>query len=170
MAVNSRAKGKRYERKIAKIFETWAKTAGVDLTVRSTPLSGGWYQSGKYGVAGDLVATDAKFPFGVECKSREGWSLEQMLSNAKCPIFAWREQNVRECPAGKIPLLIFTKRLVPDYVMIGLQDYVNLFTTTHKPVPKPAFHFFGANTGTVYILELATLLAAVPYPSTQETL
>jgi len=117
--INSRTKGQSAERKLVKLFSTWW---GSDFF--RTPGSGAFATKGFAGIdtssmAGDLVTTDSTFPFCVESKKVEGWTLEQILTSNKTKIHAWWEQTVRECPPDKVPLLVFTKNHSPIYCMIS---------------------------------------------------
>lgn len=120
--VNSRRKGQSAERKLVKLFEAWWGSKFF-----RTPGSGAFATRGFAGVdtssmAGDLVTPDPSFPFCVESKKVEGWTLEQMLSSDKTHIHKWWDQAVRETPKGKIPLLVFTKNHAPLYAMMRKDD------------------------------------------------
>ena len=120
MAVNGRKKGQTAERKLAKLFSVWW---GSDFA--RTPLSGG-FATAKFredwNAAGDLVTPDETFPFCVESKKVEGWTLEQMLTSDRTHIHKWWQQTLSETPVNKIPLLVFTKNRAPLYVMMCVSD------------------------------------------------
>ncbi len=120
MGVNGRAKGHAAERKLAKLFEKWWGSAFT-----RTPLSGG-FATAKFredwNACGDLVTPDKSFPFCVENKKVEGWTLEQMLTSQKTHMHKWWEQTVTETPEGKIPLLVFSKNHAPLYAMMRYSD------------------------------------------------
>ena len=133
--VNSRRKGQTAERKLVKLFATW-----WDSKFFRTPGSGAFATRGFVGVdttqlSGDLVTTDVTFPFCVESKKVEGWTLEQMLSSTRTKMHDWWEQTLRETPEGKIPLLVFTKNHAPLYAMMLLRDVEAVLT-------KNYFNFF----------------------------
>lgn len=120
--VNGRNKGATAERKLVKLFATW-----WDAAFFRTPGSGafatrGFMDEDLSNMAGDLVTSDKTFPFCVESKKVEGWTLEQLLTSEKTHMNKWWEQTVRESPDGKIPLLVFTKNRAPIYVMIRRID------------------------------------------------
>jgi hypothetical protein len=138
--VNSRRKGQTAERKLVKLFAAW-----WDSKFFRTPGSGAFATRGFVGVdttqlSGDLVTTDTQFPFCVESKKVEGWTLEQMLSSNNTKIHSWWEQTTRETPEGKIPLLVFSKNHAPLYAMMLQRDveavlsknYVNLFPNSFE--------------------------------------
>lgn len=120
---NSRDKGGRGERQAAKEFRDWW---GTDFA--RTPASGGFGTArfrNEWNAAGDLVTPDPTFPFCVECKWVEGWSLEQVLTNDGCLIFRWWQQAQGECPPDKLPLLVFKRNNRPFYCMIEANDFAS---------------------------------------------
>lgn len=120
MGVNGRKKGQTAERKLAKQFSAWW---GSDFA--RTPLSGGFATPkfrDDWDAAGDLVTPDKTFPFCVESKKVEGWTLDQLLSSDKTKIHAWWDQTVGETATGKVPMLVFTKNRAPTFVMMRKND------------------------------------------------
>lgn len=130
--VNGRQKGNTAERKLAKLFSTWW---GSEFT--RTPMSGG-FATAKFredwNAAGDLVTPDRTFPFCVESKKVEKWTLEQMLSSDRTQIHAWWAQTQKETPEGKIPLLVFTKNHAPLYALMHTSNMHGSLTnrTPHR--------------------------------------
>jgi len=121
---NSRTKGNNYELRIAKRFAAWSGEV-----VRRTPMSGGW-SSAKFGVTGDLVCDNPAFDLHVECKKREGWHLDDLLTGIRPDdsrsIEAWWKQTVESCPEGKMAVLVFARNQGPDLVMMIHGDLVGL--------------------------------------------
>lgn len=117
----SKHKGNRYENVIAKLFSAWS-----GLEIKRTPGSGGW-GTAAFGVTGDLVCSDRRYPFHHECKKREGWRLEDLVLGVRGKdtrsVKAWWKQCTRECPSGKIPTLIFTRNRMADLIMLRASDY-----------------------------------------------
>jgi len=116
MAKKSRDKGGRGERAAAKEFRPWW---GTDFA--RTPGSGGFATQrfrDDWNAAGDLVTPDPTFPFCVEVKWVEDWTLEQLLRNDGCLVYQWWQQVQGECPQDKLPLLVFKKNQHPFYCMI----------------------------------------------------
>jgi hypothetical protein len=154
---NSRAKGARGERAFARKFEEWW---GTDFT--RTPSSGGFATAkfrDDWNAAGDLVTPDPAFPFCVECKWVEGWTLEQLF-NPGCIIYSWWEQTKKETPDGKIPLLVFKKNSSPMYVMIRDHELVQ---TPRRPPEQgvgedaPIFTFDRPNGAHTEVLNILLL-------------
>lgn len=118
--VNGRQKGATAERKLAKLFSAWW---GSEFT--RTPMSGGFATARfreDWNAQGDLVTPDKGFPFCVESKKVEGWTLEQLLTSNKTLVHKWWEQTVRESGSNLTPLLVFTKNRAPLYAMITHEE------------------------------------------------
>lgn len=124
---NSRAKGKTYERLVAKELGGW-----WGEPFRSTPGSGAlhWEQDSR--VAGDIVApVDSKFPFTVECKKREGWYFDGLI-NETGEIPSWWQQALEDAArVDREPLLVFSKNRAPSYVMMHWETFERLGCTAN---------------------------------------
>lgn len=122
--VDSKDKGNRGEYQAAKLLAKWW---GSDFT--KTPQSGGFSTKKfreEWGAEADVVTPDESFPFSVEVKWHEGWSLDQILTAPKAPIWEWWEQAKDQTPDGKYCMLAFKKnyqaffamsRIEPDYTV-----------------------------------------------------
>lgn len=122
---NSRTKGNRAELDVAEAFSRWSGEV-----VRRTPGSGGW-SNAKFGVTADLVCANKAFPFHVEVKHREGWTLDDLVTGVRREhdksIVQWWKQCVESCPRlkswptnnllAKEPLLVFRRNRQPWLVM-----------------------------------------------------
>ena len=128
--VDGRKKGNNYENAICRVLSVWlfptlnAKTPVEHLPFRrqSTaimPIVGHWNGSG------DLLhrpGLEGKWPFCVECKCIEGWTLDGMLS-AKWPVWSWWEQAERQArEADLAPLLVCGRNRRPDYAFLREGD------------------------------------------------
>lgn len=84
-----------------------------------SPASGGLHWAGSNNVAGDIVAPlEANFPFVVECKNREEWTLENLFLNNK-DIKNWWAQVVGDAKeTGKVPMLIYTRNHAKTFVTL----------------------------------------------------
>lgn len=132
--VDSKDKGNRGEYKAAKLLSSWW---GSDFT--KTPQSGGFSTKKfreEWGAEADVVTPDTSFPFSVEVKWQEGWSLDQTLTAPKALIWDWWEQAKGQTPEGKYCLLVFKKnhqvffcmtRIEPDYT-----DYQRTFVESAR--------------------------------------
>lgn len=130
---NSRVKGNRGELDVAKVFSMWCGEL-----VRRTPGSGGWGGAKEFGTTADLVCTKKAFPFHVEVKHREGWTLDDLVTGAReehdKSIVQWWTQCLTSCPTDpgdpemeflKVPLLVFRRNRQPWLVMVRNEDVKN---------------------------------------------
>lgn len=109
-------KGKRFERKIANLLTDWA-----GLPFGRTPMSGAYVKE-----PGDIICLDSNacFPFSVECKHWEGWTLDNVFHiNGNMP--GWLAQMMEQTQNKSIatgqlywPMLLFTRNRRPIYILI----------------------------------------------------
>lgn len=105
--INSRSKGNRFERTIAKWWQEWT---GYEFG--RVPGSGSLRWKKTDNITGDLCCTDVKharrFPFNIECKSYEDIRFEHiLLGNKSCKIMGFWEQASGDAKrANKVPILI----------------------------------------------------------------
>lgn len=113
MKTNSKNKGSRFERVVAKAFEKW-----TGYKFSRTPGSGGWAKAKDS--FGDIVCTDSvhskRFPFSIECKSYKEIKFEHiLLGNKGCKILEFWEQAKRDAKIiNKVPLLIMRYNSMPS--------------------------------------------------------
>lgn len=135
----SKTKGSTYELKIAKSLSAWW---GHEFN--RTPASGGLRWGAENNVAGDIVTPPtAMFPFVVECKKREGWTLENLFLN-NTEIKEWWHQVVDDCErVGKTPILIFSRNRANDYIAVPYQEKaLEMFEgNSNEPTMKTAIAF-----------------------------
>ena len=114
MSKMSKTKGSTYERHIAKKLGDW-----WGEKFQRTPASGGldWGKDNR--VCGDIVTPpDSSFPFTVECKKRESWNMDALFKGSK-EITKWWKQVKKDClKSGLEPMLVMSRNLQPDYVVI----------------------------------------------------
>lgn len=134
MRKNSRNKGSRFERTVAKAWESW-----TGYKFSRTPGSGGWAKAKD--AMGDLVCTDEKhsrrFPFSIECKNYQEIKFEHILLGLRsCKIVSFWEQATKDAKrSGKIPILIMRYNSMPKgeaffIIEAGLLD---LFMVSSNP-------------------------------------
>jgi len=110
----SKVKGSSYENKVAKLLGDWwgGKFSRV-------PASGGLQWGADQRVAGDIVPpADVYFPFVVECKKREEWTMEHVLLDIGDPKDWWKQVVMDARRIKKVPLLIFSRNRAKDFVML----------------------------------------------------
>lgn len=114
--INSRNKGGRGENQVCALLKKW-----WDADFARTPSSGGFKTKKfreEWNAEGDVVTPDETFPFAVEVKWQEDWTLDQLLTAPKSKIWDWWEQAKRETAADKLTLLVFKKNNRPWLVMM----------------------------------------------------
>jgi hypothetical protein len=128
--VDGREKGNKYENAICRVLSVWLfpdldpKTPIEHLPFRrrSTsvmPIEGHWNGAGDILHRPDL---ESRWPFCVECKHVEGWSLDGAFSE-KWPVWSWWAQAERQAArAGRKPLLVCGRNRKPDYALLRAED------------------------------------------------
>lgn len=110
MKINSRSKGNKNERELAKLFKAWTKKEFA-----RTPSSGGlqWKSSNS---KGDIVCTTEGhyFPFCIEAKNYKDINFQHLLYLPKAKIDEFWAQAKRDADkANKIPLLFMRYNGMP---------------------------------------------------------
>lgn len=133
MPVNGRAKGATGEIQVAKLAQEWWRQLplvqqnvedGGEAEFVRTPMSGGWSTKrvrGNFRTAGDISSTSRSWPFTVEVKRRESWSLAVFVAAGKrgSPVWDWWEQCVKSAnEEGGIPMLWMRKNRQPWIVLV----------------------------------------------------
>ena len=109
--LNSKQKGNRYEKNVADFFE---EVSGVPFS--RTFASGGQNQKG------DIVPVGYDWPFVVEIKNRESWSVEHFWT-LKGPVWDWWKKLQSEAKlVQKKPMLVLKKNRFPALVMFNFGD------------------------------------------------
>lgn len=123
MAVNSKAKGDTYERKIAKKMTEW-----TGLKFERVPASGGLHWKEDNRVYGDIVCNVEDFPFVIELKCRESWNMDSLINGSKEVEKWWKQVTADATATGKEPMVIFTRNRQPDYLMLKVDSLNSLLT------------------------------------------
>lgn len=133
--INSKHKGSEYERKIARILGAWY---GEEF--HRVPQSGGLRWGDDTRVAGDITThVDSSFPFTVECKKREEWTLEQLLKGTG-DLESWWAQSINDSErVNLLPMLIFSKNFSPNYIMLQESVFSKLLDWKNRHLP---FNYF----------------------------
>lgn len=159
---HSKTKGSNYELAIAKILTAW-----WGAPFHRVPASGGLHWNASMNVSGDIITIpEAGFPFVVECKKREEWTLENAFLNNK-EIKLWWSQVVGDArETGKIPMLIFSRNRAENFVMLPYnEDFIVNFRTANPRVSSAEMYVeyldemkrpHGFMTHTILLKDLAT--------------
>lgn len=120
----SREKGSRAEIEIAAKLQGWWGSLEPGTIFKRAPLSGGWGDAdarGKFRAAGDLLCSSERWPFAVEVKRREGWTMSTLLLGRPSPVWGWWRQAVIAAEEmSAIPMLVFRKNREDWRMMIPL--------------------------------------------------
>lgn len=126
MAKNGRQKGNVAEREVAAILQKWWREKEPDCEFIRTPLSGGWSTGSvreHFKAAGDIMTTAKKFPWTVEVKRREGWSLDNLIKCRRSPVWGWWEQTVEAATTEQgWPMLWLRKNRMEWHLLMRIPD------------------------------------------------
>lgn len=111
----SKQKGSSYELETAKMLTEW--WGGGNFS--RVPASGGLHWADDQRVAGDIIPPPkADFPFVIECKKREEWTIEHILLDIGQPR-EWWSQVVTDARRVKlVPLLMFSRNRAKNFIML----------------------------------------------------
>lgn len=119
-------KGKAAERDVAAMLQAWWSHVEPAVRFVRTPQSGGWHEPSvraEFRACGDVMTTAESFPWAVEVKRRERWSLAWLLGGRPSPVWAWWRQTVTDAEtAGLHPMLWLRRSREPWRVMLGEAD------------------------------------------------
>lgn len=130
---NSKKKGDKFERDVAKILGDW-----WGFKFSRTPMSGGASWLADNNAVGDIVTPpEAKFPLVIECKSREGWTIDNVLLNNKEPHTWWSQVVTDSTKTGQTPCLIFKRKFSNIYVTLPyIEEVYNDLRNNDFPVMR----------------------------------
>lgn len=115
MGKASKTKGNSYELKIAKMLTDW--WGGGNFS--RVPASGGLHWADDQRVAGDIIPPPkADFPFVIECKKREEWTIEHILLDIGQPREWWNQVVTDARRVKLVPLLMFSRNRAKNFIMI----------------------------------------------------
>lgn len=110
MGVNGHAKGSRGERFVAGTLQAWWRRRETTAEFVRTPQSGGWRKDtgarAHFAACGDVMTTAAHFPFCVEVKWRENWSINNLMQGKRTPPWDWWLQSIdAAAEQGSVPMM-----------------------------------------------------------------
>jgi len=125
--INSRNKGNKNERNIAKLFTEWT---GVEFV--RVPRSGGLHWKSGMSVTGDLIPSDpfdlVTFPFSIEAKFYNAITFQDLILPNKSDLQKFYDQSTKDADSvGKYPLVLFRYNRMPRdlyFVMMGHKQFV----------------------------------------------
>lgn len=138
--MRSDRKGKAGEREVCKLLMEWWTPHYPGAVFVKTPGSGGWggasrfHQKVKAGMraSGDVMTTLEEFPFSVEVKREQNWSMQRLLDGRPSPVWQWWIQAQTQADKDSlVPMLWFRRNREPWHVLLPF-EYAKAF-----PLPPP---------------------------------
>ena len=126
----SRTKGSNYELKLAKALSAW-----WGYSFHRTPNSGAWSSTheGTDSQAGDITTPpEAMFPFVVEAKNHEGWTMESYFLTHADPISWWSQVVADAERVKKVPMLISHRNRSKSFVSLPYSKEVEEIASDAK--------------------------------------
>ena len=130
--VNSKNKGSKNERGVAKLFQEW-----TNYEFARTPQSGGLHWQ-KKNTVGDIVCIDEKhgrkFPFSIECKFHQELDFSHLIDGtigkgSNKVVHFW-EQCLRDAEkVNKVPILFMRKKVQPKLTNLQLFEAKHIILT-----------------------------------------
>jgi hypothetical protein len=124
----SKAKGKRYERHIAKILTDFT---GVNF--RKIPGSGGFNKTGGVVVAdhafsGDVICDDPGFLYSIEAKNRKNYTLTSLIKSPPTAPFTegWYQCLEDAKRTSRKPIMFFKPNHNDDWLCFRESDFLEL--------------------------------------------
>lgn len=123
-------KGQRGEREVCNLLMNWWTPYYPDAVFIRTPGSGGWGGGSKFHqsvktdmrASGDVMTTLREFPFSVEVKWREKWSMDRVLKGRPSPVWDWWKQAQSQAiKDGLQPMLWFRRNRERWSVFLDLE-------------------------------------------------
>ncbi len=129
MKVNSRNKGNKNERNLAKVLSDW-----TNMEFAKVPASGGLHWKNPMLVTGDVIPTLPQdivdFPFSVETKFYKEVQFQDLILPNNSDILKWWSQATRDALAAKKAAIVFFRynRLPRDFyfVIISYANYIRI--------------------------------------------
>lgn len=85
------------------------------------------------------------FPFAVECKKEEGWTLDTVFRKGPGDLEKWKfvqylERTRRYVREDQCPIVIFSRNVFPNLVMISTDDVTDRLTKKHATAVMEGFN------------------------------
>lgn len=151
--INSRTKGNRFERDVAKYMQEWT---GYEFG--RVPSSGGLRWKKTDNITGDITCTDTKharrFPFSIECKFYNELKFEHLLLGNKSGkiVSFWEQCKADGVRANKVPMLVMR------YNQMAKGEYFIMFSDEFM---KPLLSKYQGNYMTIGLKEMGEIVHVV---------
>lgn len=125
--MRARDKGNGGEREVAKLLMAWWAIVNPEAHFVRTPSSGGWQSApvrAGFRASGDIMTDDPAFPFTIEAKRRESWSMRAFVSGFRSPIWGWWTQACRQGEEAKLtPMVWLRKNRMKHWIVLVPEAY-----------------------------------------------
>jgi len=117
--MGSREKGSRGELEVRDLLRAWWAPVEPGLSIERAPSSGGWHAAAAFRAAGDLVVPrGARFPWSVEVKRREDWSMVSLLRGGQSPVWTWWAQATRDALRNDAWPMLWVRRSREPWIVL----------------------------------------------------
>lgn len=116
--MSSKRKGSKFERQVAKDIAEFLDVSDKEI-YRSQPRAPFDQMHGDIFIPEHLKE---RFPFCIECKHTNDWSLEGFLANTNHKYLDWGEQVLDNVQEDDIPAIFFKKDRSPIFVFLPSTD------------------------------------------------
>lgn len=165
MAINSKKKGNRNERKLTKLWSTW-----TGWEFNRVPASGGLRWKKTDNISGDIICTEPgiyNFKFSIECKSYNKLDFDNLLNgNKKSKIREfWEQAKADGKRANKVPILLMRcngMKADMHFIVLSIGTYLRIrkyiktehgkLTYNNKMVILNSYDFFKSDFKSIYEL------------------
>lgn len=162
--MSSKEKGNRFERQVADKLSNW-----WGGKFNRTPQSGGASWAEQNNAVGDIVPPpNMGFPLVIECKDREGWTIDNVLLNNKEPHDWWKQVVGDASKSNLVPCLVFKRKYSQIYVALPyIEEVYDDFRENGSPIMRTDFIIDNIRKDKLYydvmVFTLESMMEKSPY-------
>lgn len=164
MSINSKTKGSKFERNIAKWFTEYS-----GFKFGRTPYSGAYHSSKD--LSSDILCTDEKHAhrckLSIECKSYKDIKFEHiLLGNKSCDILKFWDQATKDAKrSGKVPILCMRYNSMPkiEFFFVVGPELAEAIFTFPEIMKYPYMMINIPKGGFLYIFMASAIKKIIPY-------
>lgn len=160
--MRSRDKGNNGEREVAKLLTEWWSKRNPNVHFVRSPSSGGWHSApvrAGFRASGDIMTDDLEFPFTIEVKRRETWSLRSFVAGGRSPVWEWWAQACKQgVEASLTPMLWMRKNRDRHWIVLVPEAYAK---AKHWPAPDMRWDAFKVPMPVCPVAYISTVILAL---------
>lgn len=163
MSINSKKKGNKFERIVAKLWSNWT---GYEFN--RTPQSGGLHWKNSENVVSDIICSDPihsrRFQFSIEAKCHKDINFEHLLLNVKSKIREfWKQASHDGDRTSKIPILMMRYNGMPkDESFFVVNQFLGRILLKF-PLKSAYLYVYSSDEECLYIFLTSDIMQNVPY-------